>query len=272
MPNHIKNRLTITGEQSKIDELVAKFSTHHPSAQYESYDGDKTFKTDDGKYGWLKADGSFSIRGEGGAIVLLDSVPPEFNPSMSDAWDQFPDFQKVIPQPDGIDITSDGLVGYLENQFSERGPILELKNAIEKAPLDSVENFCKAIMNLKKHGHASWYGWSIANWGAKWNSYSCEKMEGNVWEFDTAWSCVYKIIAKIAEQFPELTIRYEYADEDTSSNCGRRVYENGALSLFREFENGSIEAYEHAFLLRPEIKDNYELIEGAYQYKDDDEE
>jgi len=271
MSNYILNRLTFAGDQSKIDELVAKFSTDYPEIQCEAFDGSKTFRTDDGVYGWLKDDGSFTRRGEGGSLIHLDSTPPEFKPFMEAAWTRFPDFEKVAPKPEDLDITSDGLVNYLENEFSERGQILELKNSLLKADLASVENFCKAVMNLKKYGHASWYGWSVANWGTKWNCSQCEKKDGNVWEFTTAWNGVIALIAKISAEFPEVNILYEFADEDTgSSTCGMIFFQDGEIKSQARPESQSNDAYELCFKLRPHSAENYHLVDGKYEYREED--
>lgn len=268
MPNHIKNRLTLSGDQSKINELVARFSTFHAARQHESYDGGLTFENQEGNFGWLK-DGVFSTRIDG-EIVEVGAMPEGFVPSIDPEFVQFPDFKKVIPSPDGLEITSDGLVMYIENEFSARDTMSQLKDAIKKASIESVENFCKAIVNFKKYGFACWYDWQSANWGTKWNSYSCEKKEGNVWEFDTAWNGVPKIVSEISKAFPEIEIVYEYSDEDTGSNCGTNIYEDGELKETNIPENGSNEAYDLAFKLRPEYAESYHLVNGVYEYKDDE--
>lgn len=272
MPNHIRNRLTFEGEQSKIDELKAKFSTHYPETQATSFDGDLTFEKDGG-YGWLAKDGTFKFRQEGGEIVQVDKMADGYTPWMEEAWTRFPDFGKVIEMPESLaSTTSDGLIMFIENPFSQRDIISNFVKAIQSHDLESVENLAKGIVNLKKYGHATWYNWSIENWGTKWNSYDCEAKGDNVFEFDTAWNGVPKLIFAIAQAFPEVKITYEYSDEDTSSNCGIYVFEGGFQAKDKIFENGSKEAYEHAFKLRPEYAENYVLVDGNYQYKEDSEE
>lgn len=271
MPNHIKNRLTFSGDQSKINELVAQLSTFYPSEQTTSFDGGLTFKNEAGNYGWLK-DGVFSYR-EGKEIKIADSLDKMdgYTPNMEDEWTRFPDFEKVVPRPDGLDITSDGLVMYIENEFAAHHTMTELKEQIKRASLESVENFCKAIVNLKKHGFTCWYDWQVAHWGTKWNSYACKSSGENIWEFDTAWSGVREIVSKISEAYPTVVVLYEYADEDTgSSNCGTLLFEGGKVTSEAGFKSQSNEAYEMAFKLRPEDAEHYHLVDGKYEYKDEE--
>ncbi len=43
----------------------------------------------------------------------------------------------------------------------------------------------------------------------------------------TAYNAPHPIFAKLAERYPDITIRHEWVDEDIGSNCGRYTYENG---------------------------------------------
>lgn len=232
MPNHIKNRLTFSGDTEKINALIDAFTTHYPA---ELHMTDNIFheaghtpsiicRSNDGGVGWLNpSTGVFSLRNE----VDIIGLPEGYSIEINQAWDRFPDFNKVIPMPVEVEAT-----------FGESGL------------------------------NPAWYRWSIDNWGTKWNSYDCEKIAWNVYEFDTAWSNVANLIGEIHEQFPEVGIVYEWADEDTGSNTGMAVFTFGNAKVHIP-KNDSIEAYEMAFRLRPENKDYYELVDGEYKYKED---
>ena len=66
----------------------------------------------------------------------------------------------------------------------------------------------KAIKAHAECGHTDWYGWSIENWGTKWNSYSNEIREEAdgllVFKMETAWSYPEPIMRKVAEKYPDL--------------------------------------------------------------------
>ena len=146
--------------------------------------------------------------------------------------EHFPDFEKIIPPPDH--------------------PAYRDEPTQEKA----------------KESDKWWYHWNIENWGSKWNSYSCKVLSINKFEFETAWSSVPDIINAMSLKYPLVTIDYKYSDEDTGSNCGHFVYCNG-LIIEDIKENQSKEAYELAFELRPEHRENYILTDDGYSYKDE---
>jgi hypothetical protein len=125
--------------------------------------------------------------------------------------------------------------------------------------------------NRKKYGHTTWYDWCVENWGTKWNAYSCQKVSDTIYTFETAWAGVPNLIEKMSQQFPNVKILYKYSDEDTGSNCGIGEYQNGEV-FFNQLENGSDEAYELAFELRPEYKENFKKVDGVYKYVEEEEE
>lgn len=143
---------------------------------------------------------------------------------------RFMDFNKIIPRPAELDISSGGLVIFLENQFTERNPVSQLKADILKADEAQIENLCQGIRNLKKFGSATWYGWSCENWGTKWNAYDQTEIDSGI-QFDTAWSTPDPIFHKLSTSWPDLTFTVEYADEDIGSNCGKVIYRNGESEL-----------------------------------------
>lgn len=117
----------------------------------------------------------------------------------------------------------------------------------------------------------AWYSWSTKNWGTKWNSYSHEKREGNVYKFETAWSPVPNLVLHMQQAFPTLTIEYKWADEDTGSNTGRITF--SPQGILEDVPNNlSREAYELAFEIDPSNKDYYRLVGDNYEYYEEEEE
>lgn len=137
------------------------------------------------------------------------------------------DFQKIVPRPKDLDITSNGLVMYLQNPFTIHHPCSTLIDGIRKAKLEWVQNFAQACINLNKHGHASWYLWSLEHWGTKWNAYDQRQIEPGYFYFKTAGSHPRPIFIALSKRFPELTISVEYADEEIGFNLGRLEYRAG---------------------------------------------
>lgn len=68
-------------------------------------------------------------------------------------------------------------------------------------------------------GLPEWYEWSCANWGTKWNCYEVQENEDG-FSFWTAWTTPCQVLCALSEQFPDVTIRVDYADEDMGNNCG----------------------------------------------------
>src|SRR5690606_36773209 len=143
----------------------------------------------------------------------------------------FADFENVIPAPD-------------DPEYRD-GPLLE----------------------VAKESFKWWYRWNINIWGRKWNSFACQRYALYVFIFETAWSPVSKIIARISKDFPDVRIKYTWADENTVHNCGRAVDRNGLLE-YDAPNGGSVDAYQIAFESRPEYAENYELIDGTFKYKE----
>lgn len=61
-------------------------------------------------------------------------------------------------------------------------------------------------------GSRTWYDWSIANWGTKWNA-SDTSISDNLVEFDTAWSGVPRVIIEWSSKFPAVEMEYDVSYE-----------------------------------------------------------
>jgi hypothetical protein len=147
------------------------------------------------------------------------------------------DFNKVIPQPSNM---FHGGLGEKERQQ------------------------CAA------EGRPNWYDWNIKNWGTKWGAYSLGAQVENSITFETAWSFAEPVAEKLAEIFPDIEITWDWADEDTGCNTGRSRLHKGELWIYSP-PNSSEKAYEIAFDLRPYHREDYELVDGKYQYKEDED-
>lgn len=234
MPNHIKNRLTFTGNPARVYQLVKQFTTKVPASIHVAHDGSAICFSSEGDVGWLDlGTGAFSRREKKDVIGL----PQAFKVSINEGVNNFPDLNKIIPMPTILEGTT--------------------------SPNDVNKKECMAAT-----GYEDWYAWQVANWKVKWGTYDHEQTDWNVFEFDTAWRNIVEMISFMHREFQDVEILYEWSDEDTGSNCGYAVYKSGKMAI-NKFENGSQAAYEMAFKLRPDYKDNYELVDGEYQYKED---
>lgn len=73
--------------------------------------------------------------------------------------------------------------------------------------------------NITSYGYPTWYEWSCANWGTKWNSYN-GRINPSTGElmFLTAWAPPINIYHKLHEMGYRFTV--SFADEDFGRNCG----------------------------------------------------
>jgi len=166
----------------------------------------------------------------------VKEVFEKYNTIDDDGLIQFPDFNKVIPQPENI---FQGNLGEKEYEM------------------------------CKREGRPTWKDWNIENWGTKWNCFECDKESDNAFTFETAWSGVPLIIEAMSNQFPNVEFTYDYADEEIGSNCGSYKSKNGEMLEYHP-QSGSKEAYEFAFKLWPDMEEYYEYVDECYHYVDED--
>ena len=205
MPNHVTNRIIITGPR----EARLAF-----------------------KRGFLK---EIREKGSDGQEILS----AEF------------DFERIVPMPDLIRATESStdvamglvLLGRVDisESFFLPGKTLEseiaqylsyphvkaagvsdyagLKAWIREVAPDCEEKARAAIRAKEKHGHSSWYSWSLDHWGTKWNAYHfrliAEDDEHLDFSFDTAWSPPEPIFAALANrpECADLSISIRSFDE-----------------------------------------------------------
>jgi len=162
-------------------------------------------------------------------------------------------FKKVIPMPATLHIKSstDVTKGLKILDLMRLGAMKE--NAISQVFGDDydtkrVEKCIRlghiARYNIAKYGYETWYDWCRANWGTKWNAYESKILDDSL-SFWTAWNTPIPFFTALSKALPDITIRVDYADEDTGYNCGTLKLVNGECHEDC-FEGGSDEAVEFA--------------------------
>lgn len=236
MPNHIKNRLKLIGTIEQIQSVFEKHNTFVEAELNKTHNGDliicRNTKSTDWDCGWFNPlTGEFKNRNEEKCVGLPEGWEFEINQPVN----CFPDFDKIIKHPD----------------------------CDEYNDIPSQE----AVRN-----HANWWmTWNRNNWGTKWNGYSYETIQFGIYTFETAWSGVPRLMQELSRQNPEIEIEYTYADEDTGCNVGKFKFKDGQITSQFLPSNCSKEAYDIAFDLRPYNSEYYELVDGNYQYKNEEE-
>jgi len=121
-----------------------------------------------------------------------------------DDGDLYLDFKKVIPMPK---VLEDSVADHSPwpNMYTDE---VDDKGRRKERPATLME-----IAEKKRLGYASWYDWSIANWGCKWQG--CEFVVDDNDEhlrltFDTPWGPPGGIYDKLIEMFPDAYISAFY--------------------------------------------------------------
>jgi hypothetical protein len=174
------------------------------------------------------------------------------------------DFNKIIPMPMELRDTSESSTCYqnlayylketdnldIAEEIKKKHTLFDmcLPNMVDKSESEIKDMFNdgkQSFNNFIKYGFVSWYGWSYANWGTKWNAMEVQIFSGNCDAtilFDTAWSGVPMLIKKLTEIFPTFKFEYKYADEDFGCNVGYgKTNDNGEFE-FTEIEDDSQDA------------------------------
>lgn len=148
-------------------------------------------------------------------------------------------FDKIIPMPKSLNIecgshTDLGMEYWTatderKKEIEEEYPDKELFE--EMVSLGKV-----ALDNKEKYGFSTWYDWSIANWGTKWDAYKVSvKIADNSVSiyFDTAWNTPVPVMLELSKKF-DVKVSVEFADEDLGQNCGAYTIEKGQMISSKE--------------------------------------
>ena len=176
---------------------------------------------------------------------------------LDDGSGAFLDFNTVVPMPPILleaeestvaDLGSKLILWLAGNEFSppptlspyESKAIAEAGAKVATAPRfdkcaraylaahPDVEKAGKArLQAIVETGHGSWYGWSIAHWGTKWNSYRFEDVDTSLdgetsstaFTFQTAWSFPTPVFEALHEKYPALTFNVRSFDEGWGFAC-----------------------------------------------------
>ena len=77
-----------------------------------------------------------------------------------------------------------------------------------------------------------WHGWSVRNWGTKWNAYRQRRLGPDAVSFETAWGAAEPVFDALAVRFPGVAFTVAYAGEDIGVNAGLLRYD-GTRKLHR---------------------------------------
>lgn len=197
------------------------------------------------------------------------------------------DFNALIPMPESLNIEAgsrgENALNYYRYFLEDCADSLGMSDSEKEALAESYKETYgidddswrlgeQYYENIDKYGSANWYDWCIRKWGTKWNAYEVE------WGYDyvcfqTAWSGVPELVAKLSKKFPDIAMDYYYADEDIGRNCGQIAFQDGKVIDMDIPDMDSKEAYELAFQVwATEAADwgfKYDEKSGTYIYMEE---
>ena len=186
------------------------------------------------------------------------------------------DFNCIDPMPEelqtnfslGEEMVARYLVRDLLHPISKWWSIEEWNEITDEQKERCMPGARRMIENILKYGYPYWHDWAIGHWGTKWNAAGASREDVNVISFQTAWSFPDKVLRTLSEKFADTTFKVSFADEDIGCNCGIAEIKNGEVSICRPAAC-SVEAYELAFSLWPNRREDYVLTEDGYEAKEE---
>lgn len=130
----------------------------------------------------------------------------------------------------------------------------------------------RAANNVLSYGHMNWYDWSVDRWGTKWNACDC-RFNGSTVEFDTAWADVGCLMRQLSEKYPDNTFCYDFAEEQPGFHAGEFTYQDGDVIGGEYLDEYGKAAYEKYFEFWGGAEDyRYNRRTRTYEYIDGDSE
>ena len=253
MPNHVTSKLTLTGPAQQIYYFVGMHIVNHPPQEQKRWDGTTYIEP---------AYRSFDFNTVIPMPASLDGV--EDSSRMKDAVEfltgKSPEELQLAKNPK--DRHALQALGFRDMFRKNDSPEKQAEDKrIREAQLrpEDIEMGHRAIAAIEECGHPTWYGWSIENWGTKWNSYDFEELESSPgryeFKFDTAWSVPEPVLSELAKRYPD--IKFEIVSFDEGWNFAARGWSEGG-ELFLDHLDANDELYEEVYGVPPEHDDEDE--------------
>lgn len=262
MPNYVLNKVTLDCSDERAKEIMeaVRCDPDPDNEEWPTLLGTFDFNKLIPMPSSLMIESGSST--ERGIEIYLTAVNPKS-----------PDYGLLkMPEEEFIKLANDLNAEQTFVRYKTRLSDEEIQNYTTHASFEELANLGKvAVSNLINYGSTTWYGWSIRNWGTKWNACDAVRSDDNDHEFQfkTAWSAPHPVIEALAKRYPDVKIVHEWADEDIGQNCGKCVYENGGrVSLYepKTYKEGvgfasELWGYDPEEYFYPEDADEYGLPE-----------
>jgi hypothetical protein len=141
--------------------------------------------------------------------------------------------------------------GVDEIEEVDREPIFSFMNILPP-PEDKLDEYhaVHGYADGKKSGDTeyNWYNFNVREWGTKWDARDVDLLEDDEtylhYKFDTAWSPPTEVIAKLAEQNPNLNLTLEYREEQGWG--GEITFTGSSVEVVKEWDVPETHAEEIA--------------------------
>ncbi|NTF23624.1 hypothetical protein G6L37_35205 [Agrobacterium rubi] len=193
MPNHCTNRLKLSGSAEDVAAfrdlmITVRFASPKSPEEVAVFDFERI-------------------------IPMPECLPQSENTIAKQFFHILKRDGKVIDSWDWMNKFRDNCLGPFEKGILlNDDELAELLGAHDAGDLALAQAM---IVAEKETGFTSWYDWSIAKWGTKWNAYSLRIESEDPFEirFDTAWAPPIPVFEALAERFPNLHIHCSSFDE-----------------------------------------------------------
>lgn len=260
MPNHITNKIRLTGDQKRIDELLQ--AVKYEEKELGTLDFNKLLPIPE------------SLNMTAGSIETksVEAYLTAMNPDADDYGVEKlakKEFEKLL-----TGLNSSRSFGIYHGGMSSAVMAEHASRTKEKSVSALISLGKQYADNFRQYGCTTWYNYRVRIWGSKWNSCCPEPLKDNTITFSTAWSRVTPVLEKLSELYPDLEMEYSWADEDIGTNVGIAHFSGGGMTEEYLPEVHSKEAFEMAAEIRGCSLSEYGLIysgeSGTYEFHDND--
>lgn len=251
MPNWVKNRLIIQGENA--EEIIKQYLTKDEEGHIR-FDFNTIEKMPEEL---MIEKGSRSIDG-------LKLYLAKINPTIPNVGEKTDKVEYLSYAQKLLELFGQRAMDDITKYMLRPSEVEDLKRKYRKDFDEVVELGRKVFCNKQKYGVSDWYDWSCEHWGTKWNACATE-IDGNVIYFETAYAPAIPAIEKFAKMHPELEIEHSFAEEQAGILSGSYVFRNGKVITGAIYNDESVDAYEMHFVLWDD-KDDFEYDEKSKTY------